>query len=64
MVQRICTTIWITYNSLRNQPLFIEEASNYFVILKCLAKSPSIDIRPECRHTANILINIYYLKVC
>ncbi|VVC25678.1 Hypothetical protein CINCED_3A000948 [Cinara cedri] len=62
MVQRICTTIWITYNSLRNQPLFIEEASNYFIILKCLAKSLTIDIRPECQRTTNILINIYYLK--
>lgn len=64
MVQRICTTIWITYDSLRNLPIFIEEASKYFIVLKFLAKSPSINIQPECRYTANILINIYHLKVC
>lgn len=64
MVQRICTTIWITYDSLRNLPLFVEEASKYFTILQFLAKSPSINIQPECRHSANVLINIYHLKVC
>lgn len=64
IVQRICTSIWIIYDSLRNRPLFVEEASKYFIILNFLAKSPSINVRQECRHYANILINIYYLKVC
>lgn len=64
MVKRICTTIWVTYNSLRNLSLFDEEASKYFIVLKFLAKSPSLDMQQECRHSANILINIYHLKVC
>lgn len=64
MVQRICTTIWITYDSLRKIPLFDEETFKYFIVLKFLAKSPSLDIQPECRRSANILINIYHLKVC
>jgi len=64
MVQRICTSIWISYDNLRNLSLFADEASQYFVVLKFLAKNPSIDIRAECRHNANILINIYHLKVC
>lgn len=64
MVQRICTTIWVTYDSLRSLSIFNEEASKYFVVIKFLAKSPSIDIRPECRHNSNILISIYNLKVC
>jgi len=64
MIQKICTTIWITYNSLRKHSIFVEEASNYFIILKFLAKSQCLDIRLECQHSANGLINIYYLKVC
>lgn len=64
IVKRILTTIWVTYDSLRNQTLFVEEASYYFIVLKFLAKSPSLDIQQECRHNANILINIYHLKVC
>lgn len=64
MVQRICTIIWITYDSLRNLPLFVEKASKYFTVLQFLAKSPSINIQSECRFSANILINIYHLKVC
>lgn len=64
MVQRICITIWITYNSLRKHSIFIEEASKYFIVLKFLAKSQCIDIRQECQHSVNGLINIYYLKVC
>ncbi|XP_050441522.1 uncharacterized protein LOC126846278 [Adelges cooleyi] len=62
IVQRICTSIWITYDSLRHMPLFAEEVSKYFEVLKFLAKSPSVDIRPECRHNANILINIHHIK--
>lgn len=64
MVQRICTTIWITYDSLRKIELFDEETSKYFIVLKFLAKSLSLNIRPECRRSANILINICHLKVC
>lgn len=64
MIQRICTTIWITYNSLRKHSIFVEEASNYFIVLKFVAKSPCIDIRQECQYSANSLINIYHLKVC
>ncbi|XP_050522143.1 uncharacterized protein LOC126894881 isoform X2 [Daktulosphaira vitifoliae] len=62
MIQKICTSIWITYDSLRNIPLFEKEVAHYFVILKFLAKSPIVDIRLECRQNANILINIHYLK--
>lgn len=64
MVQQICSTIIITYNSLRNLPRFVEETSYYFTVLAFLAKSFSIDIHLLCRHNANILINIHYLKVC
>lgn len=64
LVSRICTSIWITYNSLKNLLLFVEEAANYFTVVKFLAKSPIINIRPECRRNANILVNIYHLKVC
>lgn len=64
MVQKICTTIWITYDSLRKLSLFSEEVSKYFIVLQFLAKSPSINIRQECRQSTNILINIHHLKVC
>lgn len=64
MVQRICITIWVTYDTLRNFSIFKEEASKYFILLKFLAKSQSINIQQECRRSANILINIYHLKVC
>lgn len=64
MIQKICTTIWITYDSLRKLSLFSEEASNYFIVLQFLSKSPSINIRQECRQNTNILINIHHLKVC
>ncbi|XP_060837150.1 uncharacterized protein LOC132919505 isoform X1 [Rhopalosiphum padi] len=62
MVQRICITIWITYNSLRKHSIFVEEASKYFIVLKFLAKSQCIDIRQECQHSVNGLVNIYCLK--
>lgn len=63
MIQKLCTSIWITYDSSKSIPLFEKEASHYFVILKFLAKSPIVDIQLECRRNVNILINIYYLKV-
>lgn len=64
MIQRICTTIWITYNNIRNISLFIEETSNYFTVLTFLAKNPNINMHKECRHSTHILINIFHLKVC
>lgn len=64
MVQRICTTIWITYDSLRNISLFAEEASKYYTVLTFLAKSPSINMQEDCRRSIIILINIFHLKVC
>lgn len=64
MIQQICTSIWIAYDSLRKLSHFSEEVSKYFIVLQFLAKSPNVNIRQECRQSTNTLINIHYLKVC